>query len=304
WIEREKPFKSVAEELETLSRQGDDFRRIIEPQKGDAIFGLATFLESFDIRTAYPLLLFLLNAKLGDEQWDEISTLLESYLLRRAVLGWSTKAYNRIFLNLAKSLRAVGARPEIVKAFLSSLSGESSAWPTDEQFFGAWQGRDTYHDLNNAKLVHVLSRLNDTYLTNRNERVQIDSPLTVEHILPQTWLKNWPLAGGESGLSFKELFDASADDPRAVATRRRDAALQTMGNLTILTQELNSDASNAAWAVKKSKLLTASLLPINQQLHVYDKWAEDTIAQRSKELFQKATTVWPAPLTQPAPTNG
>lgn len=303
WIEREKPFKSVADELAALANQRDDFRRIIEPRKDDAIYGLATFLENFDIRTAYPLLLFLMSRNLTGEQWSDISGLLESYLLRRAVLGWSTKAYNRIFLNLTKSLRAVGARPEIVKSFLSNLSGESSAWPTDEQFFGAWQGRDAYHDLNNAKLVHVLSRLNDTYLTSRNERVQIESPLTVEHLLPQAWLKNWPLQTGENGLSFRELLDSSSDDPRAVSTRRRDALVQTIGNLTILTQELNSDVSNATWAIKKPKLLASSLLPINQQLHAYDKWAEDTINQRSKELFQRATSVWPAPLAPPLPTN-
>lgn len=304
WIERERPFQTVAEELATLSKQGDDFRRIIEPKKGDVIFGLATFLESFDIRTAYPLLLFLLKANLSEEQWVEISTLLESYLLRRAVLGWSTKAYNRIFLNLAKFLRVGGSSAANVKVFLSGLSGESSGWPTDEQFFNAWQSRDAYHDLNNAKMVHVLHRVSDTYLTNRNERVQIDSPLTVEHILPQTWIKNWSLPSMENGLNFKELYDASPDDPRAVATRRRDAALQTIGNLTILTQELNSDASNAPWPVKKPKLLTASLLPINQQLHIYEHWSEDTIAQRSKELFHKATAVWPAPLMQAAATKG
>ena len=63
-----------------------------------------------------------------------------------------------------------------------------------------------------------------------------------------------------------------------------------MGNLTILTQELNSDASNAAWTVKKPKLLASSLLPINQQLHVYDKWTEDTITQLrfGKDVLQAA----------------
>ena len=33
WIERNKPFESVADELAELARQGDDFRRIIEPKK-------------------------------------------------------------------------------------------------------------------------------------------------------------------------------------------------------------------------------------------------------------------------------
>lgn len=97
--------------MAALARERENFRRLLEPVQGDIVFGLATFLESFDVRTAYPLLLLLLDAALDDEQWRSISTILESYLLRPAVLGWTTKAYNRIFLNLAKSLRAAAATP-------------------------------------------------------------------------------------------------------------------------------------------------------------------------------------------------
>jgi hypothetical protein len=295
WIEKKRPFDSVAQELATLSRQGDDFRRIIEPRQDDVIFGLATFLESFDIRTAYPLLLFLLDAKVSEGEWKEISIVLESYLLRRAVLCWSTKAYNRIFLNIARSLRKAGATSENLRKALSELTGESSAWPRDEQFLAKWQSRPAYEDLNNAKLVHILRRVSDAYLTNKNERLQIDCPLTVEHILPQNWIKYWPLPSGEAGLALDELNDAEPDDPRAAATKRRDAALQTIGNLTILTQALNSSVSNSAWLTKKPDLLEASLLPINQQLHGYERWNEEAIEMRGKELFQKAVGVWPAP---------
>jgi len=295
WIERKCPFQSVAEELAALSRQGAHFRRIIEPQPDDAIFGLATFLESFDIRTAYPLLLFLLDAELHEHEWKQISTLLESYLLRRAVLGWSTKAYNRIFLNLTKSLHKTGPTSENLKTALSELSGESSAWPTDQQFFAAWQTRAMYEDLNNAKLVHILGRLNDSYRTNKNERILWDGELTIEHILPQEWIEHWPLPSGESGLTWEELYDSEPDDARAAATQQRHLALQTVGNLTILTQQLNSAVSNSAWAVKKPQLLEGSLLPINLQLHTHDTWDEESIKTRSKELFQKAIGIWPAP---------
>ena len=51
WIEKDHPFSTVRDELATLARQGDDFRRIIEPKKEDSLFPLATFLERFDIST-------------------------------------------------------------------------------------------------------------------------------------------------------------------------------------------------------------------------------------------------------------
>ena len=109
WISKEQPFQTVREELETLSRQGEEFRRIIAPSKDDHLRPLMLFMDAFDIRTAYPLLLFLLDAKLPETDWDEIATILESYLLRRAVCGRSTKNYNRIFLQITKALRRDGA---------------------------------------------------------------------------------------------------------------------------------------------------------------------------------------------------
>ena len=57
WLERDKPFPHVTAELSTLARQRDDFRRIIAPALNDPLHGLSSFLEAYDIRTVYPLLL-------------------------------------------------------------------------------------------------------------------------------------------------------------------------------------------------------------------------------------------------------
>ena len=86
WIESTKPFSSVTVEIETLARQGDDFRRIIAPEKDDVIFELCSFLEAYDIRTAYPLLLAIMDAEPDDAEWKKISRILESYLIRRREL--------------------------------------------------------------------------------------------------------------------------------------------------------------------------------------------------------------------------
>lgn len=63
WLERARPFPDVTTELATLARQGGDFRRILTPAPDDVIYGLCTFLEAYDIRTAYPLLLAFIDAK-------------------------------------------------------------------------------------------------------------------------------------------------------------------------------------------------------------------------------------------------
>lgn len=295
WINRQHPFSTVRDELATLARQRDDFRRILEPQEQDILFPLVTFLDRFDIRTVYPLLLYLLDVGLPDDHWDAVSVTLESYLIRRAICGFTTKNYNRVFLNLTRSLQRDGVSPDNIRRRLSELSGDSVGWPADEVFGSAWHTGNVYQVLRqNPKIVHILRRLNDTYLNSKMERLRINSPLTVEHILPQSWLEHWPLPDGSKGLTWVELSDSQLDDPGAVATRRRNVALQTFGNLTILTQPLNSSVSNSAWTHKRA-LLKDSLLPMNQQLCAADSWDESSIEQRSEELFERAIKIWPGP---------
>lgn len=284
WIERQKPFATVREEVATLARQGDHFRRILDPGRDDVLFPLVTFLDRFDISTAYPLLLRLLEKELSDAQWRELSTILESYLLRRAVCGMTTKNYNRVFLTLTRQLQDGGATVDAVGKYLAELKGESTEWPSDQAFRAAWQARDMYRTLQNQRLVHVLRRLSDSFLSPKTERLSIEGQLSVEHILPQNWIENWPLSDGSKGMTDKELQDSPPGDPRAEATFRRSSLVQTMGNLTILTQELNSSVSNSAWETKKPALLAASLLPINQKLHAVDRWDEAAIEARSEEL--------------------
>ena len=125
WLEKTKPFPDVTAELTALAGQREHFRRILDPKPDDIIFGLCTFLEFFDIRTAYPLLLTLMDAEFDDAGWREASRILESYLLRRAVCNLGTKNYNRIFLGLARNLRKDGFSATRLRELLLEQKGDS-----------------------------------------------------------------------------------------------------------------------------------------------------------------------------------
>jgi len=295
WIQNKRPFKSIHEELATLARQGDDFRHIIEPKKDDILFSFVNFLNSFDIGTVYPLILYLFDVKMADAEMNHTVDMIESYLLRRAVCGYTTKAYNRIFLTLIRFLQQNGPTTENVHKYLSELKGESAEWPSDVSYNNAWQTRHAYQTLNNEKIVYILRRLNDLYASNKTETIVIENPITVEHLLPQNWIENWLLPDGLQGMTLSELWSSQPEDKRAIATLLRNSLLQTFGNLTILTQQLNSSISNSSWEIKKPQLLRSSLLPINQQLYDIDTWDEKAIEARSKELFRHALMIWPGP---------
>ena len=292
WSEKKETQLSVLEELKLISEQSRNFRRLLAANEDDPIAPLADFLSVFDVSTIYPLLLSFFENNPSDEEWGEIGRVLESYIVRRAICDLGTKNYNKLFLSAARNLRREGFTAKNLAQFLKSQSGESGIWPDDSQFKEGWLNNEVYRPLGSGRLVHILSRLDQRFGSSKSEVIKFEVRPTVEHILPQSWQKHWPLPSGAKGLTFLQLQDVDEADKTAIETRERNRAVQRMGNLTILSQALNSDESNLGWKEKKQKLQKHSLLPINLQLHDLDKWTEKKINKRAKALFEHAVEIW------------
>ena len=295
WVEKHSPYKTVQEELAALGRQSAQFRAMLAPAPGDPRHRLASLLARFDMSTAYPLLLHLAEAGLPEPEWPELGNVVESYVVRRTVCGMTTKNYNRVFLPLIRVLRDKGPSVAVVRAYLSQLPGTSTQWPGDAAFRAAWETRDVYHGMG-TRLQHIFLRLSETYAGPKTEAIVLDGRLSVEHLMPQNWHEHWPLPEGAAEA------ERDADNPdESPAAARRESAVQTFGNLTLITQPLNAAVSNGPWVKKKADLLAASILPLNLSLQSYPSWDEESIAKRSEELFRRAVQLWPGPAAAPSP---
>ena len=78
------------------------------------------------------------------------------------------------------------------------------------------------------------------------------------------------------------------------AARERDRIIHTIGNLTLLTQNLNSKLSNAPWTEKRYPLAQHSVLALTRNT-LLDKehWDEESIRRRGEQLYMAATKIWP-----------
>ena len=131
WVERTDPFDgSIREELSTLARQGDHFRRIVEPKKGTPYIGSPFFSTP---STSGPPTPAADVARSADRSVGVGGVFedLESYLLHRAICVMNTNNYNRIFLQLTKGLRRDDISIEILTKQLTALSGEFVDWPSE-----------------------------------------------------------------------------------------------------------------------------------------------------------------------------
>lgn len=294
WIEKDQPFANVEEELQVLAEQRQTYRRLINTAEPDPLARLCNFLKVFDVSTLYPLLLQFLSESRAEDEVRNLSTVLESYVLRRAVCGYTSKGYNRLFLRMLAALNKAGEiNVSTISNYLGQLAGESSEWPSDRRFATAWLSAEMQKRLTGPRLPYVFRCLSHELTQVGSERVRIEGELTIEHLMPQSWQAHWPLADGSEGLGWMERWSRSIDDPVKVASEQRDSMVQTIGNLTIITQPLNSSISNSSWEIKKPALMAVSLLPINQMLHKYDEWNEDAIQERGQVLFELAAKIWP-----------
>ena len=296
WIESTSPFASVKAELIDLADSGKLFKRIASPSVTDDIYETAVLLDAFDVKTCYPVLLFILKETKSQEELLKTTQIIESYIIRRAICGLTTKNYNRFFINIIKIMQRDGFSYSVVRSALEAQKSESSVWPDDSQFYREWMNSHIYHRLNNPKVVYIMRRMNKFLMSGKTEKLESTSNLSVEHVMPQSWIANWPLPNGETGLSIEKIWElerSSVDTENARFSKERHSRVQTIGNLTIMTQPLNSSVSNGSWRDKKTQILRNSVLPINNEFIDYEEWDERSIKSRADILYKRAVSIWP-----------
>ncbi len=231
-----------------------------------------------------PVLLTVLS-KPDDARFDALRA-LESFLVRRMVCRATTKDYNRLALDLVQALNGCEAEDTggVVVGFLSGQKADSRLWPSDEDVEVALSTLPLYRLLTRGRLRLILEGVEEQFRKKSlAEESEVPKNLTIEHVLPQSWDEHWPLP-------------AICDEREA--RQERNVLLHTIGNLTLVTQHLNSVASNAPWMCKRATLEEHSVLFLNRFLLTESKdlmWDEQIIKARSQRISKLVCEMWPAP---------
>jgi hypothetical protein len=241
-------------------------------------------LEQLDTTTVLPLLLEIFRRLDTVELRPQLLRVLadvESFLVRRSVCCLTTKAYNRIFLDILQALDTeVSATADSLRELLLRSDAPTNRWPDDGEFSSALLDAPLYTVLVRKRLRMLLEALEMGIRTAKSEVVALPSDLTVEHLMPQSWKEHWPLPNVE---------------PHDKEASSRERFVHTLGNLTLLTRKLNPSVSNAAWASKREAIFEHSGLMMNRQLYTFSEWHEGAILQRGIDLTKVALTLWPRP---------
>jgi len=280
---------TAAEHMAMMARFGRIYRAFGEASQQPRLATFLRRLEAVDTQTVFPFLLMAYDALMPDRQgeFDKILGVIESFLIRRMVIGLTTKNYNRLFIELTKALAKSGEiSAASVSAWLARSTADSQRFPNNDEFSKAILVRPIYDELAQYKVRAVLEAIDGQLEHAKSEALALPAGLTIEHVMPQSWTANWPLPHDVQGDPLK----------MQEARLRRYRLIDTLGNLTLITYSLNPSLSNGAWKTKRPELLKFSKLNLTRYFYEdanAKAWNEDAILARGASLAQTMIALWP-----------
>lgn len=297
-------FVPAETQLRSMSHYADKYRQLVTGEGKEPIAEFGKRIAIWDASPTHSLALHIACADLSPDDQSAMFNSLLSYLIRRAVCGLTNKNYNNVFLQVLKRL-ADNDLPtsSTLRTILSALKGDASRWPGDEEFKHAWLTKPAISSASGSHRVKtILAAIENNLRTKRTEEPFTGdlSKLDVDHIMPMSWYKHWPLDGKPvdhseaSGARLAQLY-GQASSPHQEAIMRREMLKESFGNLTIVHYGVNRALQNHAFGKKRKALFNESNLHLNRTLMQIEEWDEALIEKRGSELFDHACSIWRGP---------
>jgi hypothetical protein len=257
-----------------------------------------------EVSTVYPLLLEVFRRLEAADRTDDLVQVmndLESYLVRRMVCHLTTKNYNRFVADILGTLQGVDdhAVADVIRLALVNTMGDSVKWPDDEEFRRHWMTGEVYENLTKSRVRMLLTALERGLWTKCSDPIALTDGLTIEHIMPVEWKQHWPIVVDEEPESAEEdVVEFHAKIAQGIY-QERNGLIHTIGNLTLLTGNLNPVVSNGPWTQKREAFKEHCGYALTRQVCDLEEWNENTIRERGERLFTVALKLWPRPSVTP-----
>jgi len=258
---------------------------------------LLLILDKFGVQMFYPYILMRIkdvNGDIKDKDLIRDLKILESFVVRRrlspqGVSDYATKCdmiirngidqlINSDFVNADSALRDIDIRNYLLK--VKPDTAKMLLF-----FIELYERRGAIHEVN-----------------------ALEYKFTLEHIMPKKWTTHW---GSVTVHYDSKEYLTNSEEGRNI----RNEQIQSLGNMTLLTSNLNSSVKNGTFEIKingcgpgkpgynkfTSLYLTKAIV---DQYNYGDKiWDERKIQQRTKELCEKIIHLWPSFYDQQIVTN-
>jgi len=245
------------------------YERLVWPQQHErngAVCEHLCRLNAWEVEVAYPFLLNVLDAldrgRIDERDVCTILSMIESFVVRRAVCGIPTNRLRYIFANMSPY---VDVTDYVGSSHYYLMLNQ---WPDDEEFRERFQSFRLYSG-RLARTRLVLAALERSF--GHKEMVDLDTEITIEHVMPQTLNHQWECMLGERASEVHARW------------------LHTIGNLTL--SGYNQDMGNLPFE-RKREVLRDSHIGLNKDIVACEVWDEAAIRARGAVLANVAVSVW------------
>lgn len=266
---------SIDNYLKSLKKYAEIYANITNKSFEDDIINKnLRDLERIQSLPANIFLLHLLSAKLTKKEVYKSLNQIKSFMIRRNICEYRTGELDSIFAKLC-TIENVNINEWIKKKL-------SEEFPSDEEFCNSFP-KHQFKGKNKERAKYVLEQI-EYYLTNNKNEYIINSSdeVHLEHIMPKS------MKTKKSKKEFGDWEEYLGEDNASKHKRY----VWRIGNLTLLSDELNLDASNNPFTMKKTFYKKSSLRLNNEIVKNYRQFRFNNQEKRGKELANIALQIW------------
>lgn len=281
-VEEKKEFLLRLSELATIYAKMSQGKELVEIKFSDHEKRFFHLLENLEITTIFPLVLYLYKNVTDKQDLLKAFSLLESFLALRQICKFTSKNYNNLFIQIIRTLdkpvnkddpESVDISSSHLREILSGFTEFGNRFPSELEVLEAFN--NSVLSNKQAGEILFLIALKDIDSDYADTKTLSSKSFSVEHMMPKKWEENW------NEPDFDELDKY-----------KRKQKLLTLGNLTLITKNLNSKLRNQAWSDKKTTLKEYSSLKMTTAFLDKNDWNEGTIEERAAMLADKALGIW------------
>ncbi|MWB97655.1 GmrSD restriction endonuclease domain-containing protein [Agromyces seonyuensis] len=292
------PDEAIVDEVRRFSDLASMLQVIRSPlhESSPAVRRQLERLSLWGLGATDALVLHLLDLRAGgvltDDEVARGLQLLESFLVRRLVIGAPANALSRI---LYRAPLEIADASDAVDALHRYFSSGRKYFATDAQIIDAVGTKQFYYQGKYHQRRAVLGWLEETTPMRAGDRAlpgkeHVDpSTMTIEHIMPQSPTAEWMAAASRNLGEFATFDDF------------HEATVHSLANLTLTAY--NSELSNHPFELKRDYLRSSSMR-MNMEIADRPSWDRTAIEERGRALAERIIATWTGPISEPAPESG
>ena len=243
--------------------------------------------EKLTLSSLIPVFMVLVDRLGYGENLDQALRIIDSYLMRRVALKAKYSGFDDVAFGYVQAVRDASTPDDVCAVLIEQLEKApwASRWPSDNEVVTHLRAADMYNGISGIRkqllLRGVAEKMHEERQCNLTMLYHPKEALTVEHVAPQNWKRHW-----KDDLNFKD-----SDEDRL----RLNELVHRIGNLTLVTRELNSKILDHPWKFKE-QLLQDDNLEMNRRLlndMESGTWNEREINRRSDLIASYVNEIWP-----------